>query len=172
MSAKNIEVFKRGVDAANRSDTEAFLELPHPEVEWHTVLPLVGGDAVYRGIEGVRGPRRRDAMSSLGRRQLRPVRPSSPPIPTPTPSSSPASAARRGSGLSDLQVFLEADAGTRTPDPLLTMEAPGGGPVARPIRLRSGIGLVGPVASGSAHTARYPTDTARFGPNNRSCGQP
>ena len=49
-----MEVFKRGVAAANRSDAEAFLELVHPEVEWHTVLPMVGGDAVYRGVDDVR----------------------------------------------------------------------------------------------------------------------
>jgi hypothetical protein len=49
MSSENVDVFRRGVEAANRSDTKAFLELLHPEVEWHTVLPMVGGDAVYRG---------------------------------------------------------------------------------------------------------------------------
>ncbi len=48
MSQENVDVFKRAVEAANRSDTEAFLELVHPDVEWHTVLPMVGGDAVYR----------------------------------------------------------------------------------------------------------------------------
>lgn len=55
MSQENVEVFRRGIEAANRSDTGAFLELLHPEVEWHTVLPMVGGDAIYRGIDGVRG---------------------------------------------------------------------------------------------------------------------
>jgi len=55
MSEENVEVFKRAVEAANRSDKDAFVALLHPEVEWHTVLPMVGGDAVYRGIEGVRG---------------------------------------------------------------------------------------------------------------------
>ncbi|MGH2702838.1 MAG: nuclear transport factor 2 family protein [Actinomycetota bacterium] len=54
MSEEDVEVFKRAVEAANRSDPEALVELLHPEVEWHTVLPLVGGDAVYRGTEGVR----------------------------------------------------------------------------------------------------------------------
>ena len=55
MSQETVEIFRRGVEAANRSDSETFLELLHPEVEWHTVLPMVGGDAVYRGIDGVRG---------------------------------------------------------------------------------------------------------------------
>jgi ketosteroid isomerase-like protein len=49
MSQGTVEIFRRGVEAANRSDTETFLELLHPEVEWHTVLPMVGGDAVHRG---------------------------------------------------------------------------------------------------------------------------
>ena len=55
MSRENVDVFKRAVEVVNRSDTEAFLELLHPDVEWHTVLPMVGGDAVYRDVEGVRG---------------------------------------------------------------------------------------------------------------------
>lgn len=54
VSSENVEAFKRGVEAANRSDAEAFLKLLHPDVEWHTVLPMVGGDAVYRGIDEVR----------------------------------------------------------------------------------------------------------------------
>jgi ketosteroid isomerase-like protein len=54
MPSENMEAFKRVVEAANRSDTEALVELLHPDVEWHTVLPMVGGDGIYRGIEGVR----------------------------------------------------------------------------------------------------------------------
>jgi ketosteroid isomerase-like protein len=54
MSQENIEAFKRGTDAANRRDVDGVLSVLHPNVEWHAVLPMVGGDAVYRGHEGVR----------------------------------------------------------------------------------------------------------------------
>jgi ketosteroid isomerase-like protein len=54
MSQENLDAFKRGVDAANRRDVAALLEGVDPEVEWHAVLPMLGGDAIYRGHEGVR----------------------------------------------------------------------------------------------------------------------
>jgi ketosteroid isomerase-like protein len=56
MSQENVEAFKRGVDAFNRRDLEALLEVIDPEVEWHDVFALMfGGEAtVYRGHEGVR----------------------------------------------------------------------------------------------------------------------
>jgi ketosteroid isomerase-like protein len=56
MSQENVETFRRGADAYNRGDVEALLELVHPDVEWHPLLPvLLGGKTtVYRGHEGVR----------------------------------------------------------------------------------------------------------------------
>ena len=54
MSQENVDAFRRAVDAANRRDTEAVLAECGPNVEWHAVLPVVGGDMVYRGHEGVR----------------------------------------------------------------------------------------------------------------------
>ena len=54
MSEENVEAFKRGVAAGNRRDIEAFLAELDPEVEYHAALPMVGGDAVYRGHEGIR----------------------------------------------------------------------------------------------------------------------
>jgi ketosteroid isomerase-like protein len=54
MSQQNVDAFKRGVAAANRRDVAALLEELDPEVEWHAVLPMLGGDAVYHGHEGVR----------------------------------------------------------------------------------------------------------------------
>jgi ketosteroid isomerase-like protein len=54
MSQENVKAFKRVADAGSRQDAEAFLAELDPEVEWHAVLPMVGGDAVYRGHEGVR----------------------------------------------------------------------------------------------------------------------
>jgi ketosteroid isomerase-like protein len=56
MSRENIEAIKRGVEAYNRRDVDAFLEIHDPDVEWHPALqPMLGGEAtVYRGHEGVR----------------------------------------------------------------------------------------------------------------------
>jgi ketosteroid isomerase-like protein len=56
MSQENVEAFKRGVDAFNRGDVEAVVEVIDPEVEWHDVFgQMLGGEAtVYRGHEGVR----------------------------------------------------------------------------------------------------------------------
>jgi ketosteroid isomerase-like protein len=54
MSEENVEAMKRLVEAGNRRDIEAALAELDPDVEWHTALPMVGGDAVYRGHEGIR----------------------------------------------------------------------------------------------------------------------
>ena len=54
MSQENIEVFKRGWDAGERRDVEGLLAVLDVEVEWHAALPMLGGDAVYRGHDGVR----------------------------------------------------------------------------------------------------------------------
>ena len=54
MSQENVEVFKRGWDAGERRDVEGLLALLDVEVEWHAALPMLGGDAVYRGHDGVR----------------------------------------------------------------------------------------------------------------------
>jgi ketosteroid isomerase-like protein len=56
MSRKNVEAFKRGLEAGNRGDVETLLEVLDPEVAWHSALhALMGGEAtVYRGHDGVR----------------------------------------------------------------------------------------------------------------------
>jgi uncharacterized protein len=56
VSQENVEAFKRGLEAGNRGDVEALLEVLDPEVAWHSALhALLGGEAtVYRGHEGVR----------------------------------------------------------------------------------------------------------------------
>ena len=54
MSEENVEIFKRGWDAGDRRDLEALLALLDAEVEWHAALPMLGGDAVYRGHDGIR----------------------------------------------------------------------------------------------------------------------
>lgn len=55
MSQQNVEAFKRALDAGNRRDLEALLEVLDPDVRWHPVAPHVGGEeAAYRGHEGIR----------------------------------------------------------------------------------------------------------------------
>ncbi|MGH2702839.1 MAG: nuclear transport factor 2 family protein [Actinomycetota bacterium] len=54
MSQENVELFKRAWDAGDRRDIEALLAVLDVEVEWHAALPMLGGDAVYRGHGGVR----------------------------------------------------------------------------------------------------------------------
>jgi len=54
MSQENVEAFKRAFEAGNHQDVEALLAELHPDVEWHAAFPMLGGDAVYRGHEGVR----------------------------------------------------------------------------------------------------------------------
>jgi ketosteroid isomerase-like protein len=54
MSEENVEAFKRALEAGNRGDVEALLAELDPKVEWHAALPMLGGEAVYRGHEGVR----------------------------------------------------------------------------------------------------------------------
>jgi ketosteroid isomerase-like protein len=56
VSAANVAAFERGVDALNRRDTEALLEVVDPEVEWHPAIQSrLAGDAIaFRGHDGVR----------------------------------------------------------------------------------------------------------------------
>jgi ketosteroid isomerase-like protein len=56
MSQENVEMVKRGLDAYNRRDVEALVEVLDEEVVWHPALEvLLGGEAtVYRGHEGIR----------------------------------------------------------------------------------------------------------------------
>jgi ketosteroid isomerase-like protein len=56
MSQRNVEAFKRGLEAGNRGDIETLLEELDPEVEWHSALhALLGGEqTVFRGHDGVR----------------------------------------------------------------------------------------------------------------------
>jgi ketosteroid isomerase-like protein len=48
MSQENVESFKRGVDAWNSDDFDAWIDQFDPEVEWFTLLE------VYRGRAGAR----------------------------------------------------------------------------------------------------------------------
>ena len=48
MSRENVETFKRGVDAWNRDDFAAWIDLFDPEVEWFALME------VFRGHDGAR----------------------------------------------------------------------------------------------------------------------
>ena len=54
MSEENVEVVRRGFDAWNRDDFEAFLAELHPDIEWHTALEGVAEGTVARGHVGMR----------------------------------------------------------------------------------------------------------------------
>jgi ketosteroid isomerase-like protein len=56
MSEENVEVVRRGVQAWNADDLDAFLAELDPEVEWHPSIEpaLEGGETTYRGHDGAR----------------------------------------------------------------------------------------------------------------------
>jgi ketosteroid isomerase-like protein len=56
MSQENVEAVRRGVQAWNADDLDAFLAELDPEVEWHPSIEpaLEGGKATYRGLDGAR----------------------------------------------------------------------------------------------------------------------
>jgi hypothetical protein len=53
MSAENVELHSRGIDALNRKDLAALLELVHPEVSASPLIAAVQGTA-YEGHAGIR----------------------------------------------------------------------------------------------------------------------
>ena len=69
-------------------------------------------------------------------------------------------------------LVLEADEGTRTPDPLLTMEVPGLTPDAAQSRLASGIASISRAETSCARWRQILLDPGRFGPQKASWGQP
>ena len=56
MSQENVEAVRRGVEAWNADDLDAFLAGLDPEVEWHPSIEpaLEGGETTYRGHDGAR----------------------------------------------------------------------------------------------------------------------
>jgi ketosteroid isomerase-like protein len=56
MSEENVEAARRGVEAWNANDLDAFLAWLDPEVEWHPSIEpaLEGGETTYRGLDGAR----------------------------------------------------------------------------------------------------------------------
>jgi ketosteroid isomerase-like protein len=53
MSPENVEILRRGIDAYNARDVEAFIACCHPEIEIHSAFAAVGG-AIYHGHDGMR----------------------------------------------------------------------------------------------------------------------
>jgi ketosteroid isomerase-like protein len=53
MSQENVELHKRGIDALNRHDLDAFLELMDPDVTASPLIATVEGNT-YRGSSGIR----------------------------------------------------------------------------------------------------------------------
>jgi ketosteroid isomerase-like protein len=56
MREEDLAAFQHGVEAYNRRDTDAFLEVVDPEIEMRDVFRvMLGGDATtFRGHEGIR----------------------------------------------------------------------------------------------------------------------
>jgi ketosteroid isomerase-like protein len=56
MSQENVEAVRRGVQAWNADDLDAFLAELDPEVEWHPSIEpaLEGGETTWRGLDGAR----------------------------------------------------------------------------------------------------------------------
>src|SRR5688500_1034614 len=60
MSQKNADAVRRGIEAWNNDDVDAYLELmeelAHPDLEWYAVIAQMveGDDSVYRGPAGMR----------------------------------------------------------------------------------------------------------------------
>jgi ketosteroid isomerase-like protein len=53
VSERNVELTRRGIEAYNERDLEAFIALCDPGIELHSVFAAVGG-AVYDGHDGLR----------------------------------------------------------------------------------------------------------------------
>jgi ketosteroid isomerase-like protein len=56
MSQENVEAIRRGIEAWNADDLDAFLAELDPEVEWHPSIEpaLEGGETTWRGLDSAR----------------------------------------------------------------------------------------------------------------------
>jgi len=54
MSEENVESIRRAVEAFNRGDTDAFVALARPDVEWEDAVFWSEGSKVFRGREELR----------------------------------------------------------------------------------------------------------------------
>ena len=55
MSPENVEIVRRGIEAVNRENLEALLDLCDPQIEWWDRADDPGAADVHRGHEGVAG---------------------------------------------------------------------------------------------------------------------
>ena len=54
MTERNVEIIRRAMEAWNRGDIEASLELADPEIEWTAIGAMPDATETYHGHEGVR----------------------------------------------------------------------------------------------------------------------
>jgi ketosteroid isomerase-like protein len=54
MSEENVEVLRRGLEAFNRGDAEAWISIWHPEGELYEMIGIPDAPNVYRGHDGIR----------------------------------------------------------------------------------------------------------------------
>jgi ketosteroid isomerase-like protein len=54
VSQENLELLRRGIEAWNRREVDAWLDLGTPDVEWMPAGPAAVEQAVYRGHDEVR----------------------------------------------------------------------------------------------------------------------
>jgi ketosteroid isomerase-like protein len=54
MPGENVEIVRRGYDAWNRGNEDAWISMLHPEVEFQTAQLFSDTEAVYHGQEGMR----------------------------------------------------------------------------------------------------------------------
>jgi ketosteroid isomerase-like protein len=53
LSRENVEILNRGIARYNQRDIDGFLDLAHPELEWHSAFVAVEG-SVFRGLSATR----------------------------------------------------------------------------------------------------------------------
>jgi ketosteroid isomerase-like protein len=54
MSQENVELLRRGIDAWNRREVDAWLDFAAPDIEWMPAGPAAVERAIYRGYDEVR----------------------------------------------------------------------------------------------------------------------
>ena len=54
MSEENVEALRRGLEAFNRGDAEAWIAIWHPEGELYELVGIPDAPDVYRGHDGIR----------------------------------------------------------------------------------------------------------------------
>ena len=70
MSQEHVEVTERFIDAYNRRDVEAMVADLDPEIEWHSGITSLGGEAgAFHGFEGFRAALR-DVHEALGETRI------------------------------------------------------------------------------------------------------